>query len=178
MVKVKLKSQQRVPSPEGCRNSAATASVKLKAVVPRREACKGEKTVAYLIRRHAPWWGVASEHAAEIPGPQEARYLSRRSTRQDLSACRVCGLAKLTDTRGQRERIPFMAQQKGTIKFFNTTKGYGFITPEGGSKDVFVHITALERSGIREVREGTTVFFDVEDDRRGRGQQATNIKLA
>ena len=71
-----------------------------------------------------------------------------------------------------------MAQQKGTIKFFNTTKGYGFITPEGGSKDVFVHITALERSGIREVREGTTVFFDVEDDRRGRGQQATNIKLA
>jgi CspA family cold shock protein len=71
-----------------------------------------------------------------------------------------------------------MAQQKGTIKFFNTTKGYGFITPEGGSKDIFVHITALERSGIREVREGTTVFFDVEDDRRGRGQQATNIKLA
>ena len=70
-----------------------------------------------------------------------------------------------------------MAQQKGTIKFFNTTKAMA-ITPEGGSKDVFVHITALERSGIREVREGTTVFFDVEDDRRGRGQQATNIKLA
>jgi len=68
--------------------------------------------------------------------------------------------------------------QTGTIKFFNTAKGYGFITPDGGAKDVFVHITALERSGIREVREGTKVMFDVEDDRRGRGKQATNIKLA
>ncbi|MFO1090578.1 MAG: cold-shock protein [Hyphomicrobiales bacterium] len=68
--------------------------------------------------------------------------------------------------------------QTGTIKFFNATKGYGFITPDGGQKDVFVHITALERSGIREVREGTKVTFDVEDDRRGRGKQATNIKLA
>jgi CspA family cold shock protein len=68
--------------------------------------------------------------------------------------------------------------QTGTIKFFNTAKGYGFITPDGGQKDVFVHITALERSGIREVREGTKVTFDVEDDRRGRGKQATNIKLA
>jgi CspA family cold shock protein len=68
--------------------------------------------------------------------------------------------------------------QTGTIKFFNTAKGYGFITPDGGAKDVFVHITALERSGIREVREGTKVTFDVEDDRRGRGKQATNIKLA
>lgn len=66
----------------------------------------------------------------------------------------------------------------GTIKFFNHSKGFGFITPEDGSKDVFVHITALERSGISKVDEGDKVTFEIEDDPRGRGKQATNIQLA
>ena len=71
-----------------------------------------------------------------------------------------------------------MSQQTGKIKFFNAARGFGFITPENGGKDIFVHITALERGGIREVQEGTRVAFDIEDDRRGRGKQATNLKLA
>jgi len=64
----------------------------------------------------------------------------------------------------------------GTVKFFNTTRGFGFITPDDGSKDVFVHITAVEQSGIGTLTEGQRVNFDVEPDRRG--PKAVNLKPA
>ena len=67
---------------------------------------------------------------------------------------------------------------KGTVKFFNATKGFGFITPENGGKDVFVHVTALEFAGIRGLNEGDQVTFVLEDDRRGRGQKAAQLELA
>jgi len=66
----------------------------------------------------------------------------------------------------------------GTVKFFNTAKGYGFIQPENGGKDVFVHATALEQAGIRSRNEGDRVTFVLEDDRRGRGKQAGQIQKA
>ena len=66
----------------------------------------------------------------------------------------------------------------GTVKFFNHTKGFGFIAPEDGGKDVFVHISALERSGLPPWNEGDQGSFEVEDDPRGRGKQATNIQMA
>ncbi len=66
---------------------------------------------------------------------------------------------------------------KGTVKWFNTTKGFGFIAPEGGQKDVFVHITALERAGLRGLNDGQAVTFDLERDRNGR-ESATNLALA
>ena len=66
----------------------------------------------------------------------------------------------------------------GTVKFFNTAKGYGFIQPDGGGKDVFVHATALEQAGIRSLNEGDRVSFVLEDDRRGRGKQAGQLQKA
>jgi len=67
---------------------------------------------------------------------------------------------------------------KGTVKFFNQDKGFGFITPEGGAKDVFVHISALQASGIQSLREGQQVTFDTEPDRMGKGPKAVNIKAS
>ena len=63
----------------------------------------------------------------------------------------------------------------GTVKFFNETKGYGFIQPEGGGKDVFVHISAVERSGMRTLTEGQKVSFEVETDRRSGKAAAANL---
>jgi CspA family cold shock protein len=68
-------------------------------------------------------------------------------------------------------------RQNGTVKFFNQAKGYGFVAPEGGGKDVFVHITAVQRSGIPELTEGTKVSFEVQNDARGRGPQAVDLQL-
>ncbi len=65
----------------------------------------------------------------------------------------------------------------GTVKWFNTTKGFGFIAPEHGSRDVFVHVSALERAGIRDLTDGQAVTFDLESDRNGR-ESATNLVLA
>jgi cold shock protein len=69
-------------------------------------------------------------------------------------------------------------RQNGTVKFFNHTRGFGFIAPDGGDKDVFVHVTALERSGVTLIKEGDKVSFQIEDDKRGRGKQAVNVQLA
>lgn len=65
----------------------------------------------------------------------------------------------------------------GTVKWFNATKGFGFIQPEHGSKDIFLHISALERAGIRDIRDGQAITFDVEKGRDGR-ESATNVALA
>ena len=65
----------------------------------------------------------------------------------------------------------------GTVKWFNATKGFGFIEPEGGSKDVFVHISAVERSGLTGLKDGQKVTFDVEAGRDGR-ESAINLALA
>ena len=65
----------------------------------------------------------------------------------------------------------------GTVKWFNATKGFGFIEPEGGSKDVFVHISAVERAGLTGLADGQKVTFDIEAGRDGR-ESATNIALA
>jgi CspA family cold shock protein len=64
----------------------------------------------------------------------------------------------------------------GTVKWFNPTKGFGFIQPETGGKDVFVHISAVERAGLRTLNEGQKVSFEIATE-RGR-QAAANLKLA
>jgi CspA family cold shock protein len=62
----------------------------------------------------------------------------------------------------------------GTVKFFNGTKGFGFISPEGGGKDVFVHASAVEAAGMRSLNEGQQVSFDIQPD--ARGSKASNLK--
>ena len=64
----------------------------------------------------------------------------------------------------------------GTVKWFNSQKGYGFIQPDDGSKDVFVHISAVEAAGMRSLNEGQKVSFDIQPD--ARGAKAANLSAA
>src|SRR4051794_9587228 len=68
--------------------------------------------------------------------------------------------------------------ETGTVKWFNETKGYGFIQPDNGGKDVFVHISAVERSGIRGLREGQKVSFELQTDQRNGKTSAVNLQAA
>jgi cold shock protein len=64
----------------------------------------------------------------------------------------------------------------GTVKWFNETKGYGFIQPDNGGKDVFVHISAVERAGLRSLNEGQKISYEIEQDRRSGKESATNLQ--
>jgi CspA family cold shock protein len=65
----------------------------------------------------------------------------------------------------------------GTVKFFNDSKGYGFIAPEGGGNDAFVHISAVERAGMRTLSQDQRVSYDIEQDQRGK-MKAVNLQSA
>ena len=65
----------------------------------------------------------------------------------------------------------------GTVKFFNKDKGFGFITPEEGGRDIFVHVSAVQRAGLPHLNEGMRLSFATEDDPRGRGAQAMALQL-
>lgn len=64
----------------------------------------------------------------------------------------------------------------GTVKWFNSTKGYGFIQPEDGGKDVFVHVSAVERAGLRGLNEGQRVSYELERDKRSGKESAGNLQ--
>ncbi|GJD48981.1 Cold shock protein CspA [Methylobacterium crusticola] len=65
----------------------------------------------------------------------------------------------------------------GTVKWFNGQKGYGFIQPDDGGKDVFVHISAVERAGLRDLADGQKISYELETDRRSGKQSAGNLKV-
>ncbi|GKX33431.1 cold-shock protein [Hoeflea sp. WL0058] len=67
--------------------------------------------------------------------------------------------------------------ETGTVKFFNTDKGFGFIKPDNGASDIFVHISALKDSGLETLMENQKVSFDTEPDRRGKGPKAVNLSI-
>ena len=69
-----------------------------------------------------------------------------------------------------------MASQ-GTVKFFNGEKGYGFIKPDDGSQDIFVHVTAVEQAGLQSLNEGQRVAYEVEPDKKGKGPKAINLQV-
>ena len=68
-------------------------------------------------------------------------------------------------------------RQNGVVKFFNQTKGYGFIKPDEGGTDVFVHVSAVERSGVGTLIEGQRISFELEPDKKGKGPKAVDLKL-
>jgi CspA family cold shock protein len=70
-----------------------------------------------------------------------------------------------------------ISMARGTVKFFNAEKGFGFITPDSGGADIFLHISALQSSGIQALRDGQKVSFDLEPDKRGKGPKAINIGI-
>lgn len=73
-------------------------------------------------------------------------------------------------------RIRESGMATGTVKWFNSTKGFGFIQPDGGGQDVFVHISAVERAGLRELRDGQKVSYEVVADKRSGKSSAENLK--
>jgi CspA family cold shock protein len=91
-----------------------------------------------------------------------------RSPTLDAKGGRICGR--------RHERQGRLSMATGTVKWFNTTKGYGFIQPDGGSKDVFVHISAVEAAGLRGLVDGQKVSFEEQADKRSGKMSAVNLK--
>jgi CspA family cold shock protein len=78
---------------------------------------------------------------------------------------------------GDRPRGEIAGSGNGKVKWFNPTKGFGFIQPDGGGQDVFVHISAVEQAGLRGLNEGQAVAYDLEQDRRSGKTSATNLRV-
>jgi cold shock protein len=72
----------------------------------------------------------------------------------------------------------FPMAMTGTVKFFNGERGYGFIKPDDGGRDVFVHITAVERAGLKDLTEGQRITFEVEPDKKGKGPKAVDLVIS
>ncbi len=67
--------------------------------------------------------------------------------------------------------------QQGIVKFFNGDKGYGFIKPDDGGRDIFVHVTAVEQAGLNGLNEGQKVSYEIEPDKKGKGPKAVNLAV-
>jgi CspA family cold shock protein len=116
-----------------------------------------------------------------LSGNEGIRGTGRRATAQRTNLRRLTGLlagqlhiVRVGETNGEGHPM----RQNGTVKFFNASKGYGFITPDDGSKDVFVHVTAVERSGLGTLADGQRVSFETEPDTRGKGPKAVELQPA
>jgi cold shock protein len=121
--------------------------------------------------------------AAECQG---LRYFKGGSTLITRSARRAklsgSDFVRSADTPGAHRRSnagrSFPMAMTGTVKFFNGERGYGFIKPDDGGRDVFVHITAVERAGLKDLAEGQRITFEVEPDKKGKGPKAVNLVIS
>jgi CspA family cold shock protein len=96
------------------------------------------------------------------------------SFRQRMSGRLLRGVRSGGAIRGRS----FPMAMTGTVKFFNGERGYGFIKPDDGGRDVFVHITAVERAGLKDLAEGQRITFEVEPDKKGKGPKAVNLVIS
>jgi CspA family cold shock protein len=101
--------------------------------------------------------------------PKVAKLSGKRMSGRSLRA--ACALATQCG-----EGVPMA--MTGTVKFFNGERGYGFIKPDDGGRDVFVHITAVERAGLKDLIEGQRIAFEVEPDKKGKGPKAVNLVIS
>jgi cold shock protein len=122
-----------------------------------------------------PWW---SANATTLLNVQSGT----RMTRPDASAGPLTGIPKARKSRRKPGRIAWIRQPRdedgsmatGTVKWFNDAKGYGFITPDDGSEDLFAHFSAINMQGFKTLKEGQKVSFDVVQGPKGK--QASNIQ--
>ena len=105
----------------------------------------------------------------DLASPRTARQTDDLLPKLELNRCVS---AQLTYTRTHRKGL----MTQGTVKWFNGQKGFGFIQPDDGSKDVFVHISAVERAGMHSLNEGQKVSFEVVADRRTGKSSADNLR--
>jgi cold shock protein len=77
---------------------------------------------------------------------------------------------------GPIQRLKGIVMNTGTVKWFNSTKGYGFIAPDNGTQDVFVHVSAVERAGMHGLTEGQKIRYDVVEDKRSGKSSADNLQ--
>jgi|ERR1700754_2313663 CspA family cold shock protein len=90
-----------------------------------------------------------------------------------------CPVVPIRKVRGGKSSTGgFPMAMTGTVKFFNAERGYGFIKPDDGGRDVFVHVTAVERAGLKDLAEGQRITFEVEPDKKGKGPKAVNLVIS
>src|SRR5918995_950245 len=121
------------------------------------------------------------EDAARQPGLPSTAVIHRIADLENTIAAVLALIEELRPSSGAALMPPPVkghAMATGTVKWFNEQKGYGFIQPDQGGRDVFVHISAVERSGMRGLAEGQKVSYDVEADRRSGKESATNLRAA
>jgi CspA family cold shock protein len=116
------------------------------------------------------------DHMAVSPSPISRRaFRPFQTTTNPLQAAPLARALSTTALTISERTIPMTL---GTVKFYNEQRGFGFIQPEDGGKDVFVHATALERAGMRSLSEGQKVSFDTQEDRRTGKLAVANIEAA
>ncbi len=122
------------------------------------------------------------EDAARQPGLPSTAIIRRIAELENTIAAVMALIEELRPFSGAALMHPAVkghpTMATGTVKWFNEQKGYGFIQPDQGGKDVFVHISAVERSGMRGLTEGQKVSYEVEADRRTGKESAANLKSA
>src|SRR5215207_5278619 len=120
------------------------------------------------------------EDAARQPGLPSTAVIRRIADLENTIAAVLALIEELRPSSGAALMPPAVkghpTMATGTVKWFNEQKGYGFIQPDQGGKDVFVHISAVERSGLGSLRDGQKVSYDVEADRRSGKESAANLR--